>query len=371
MRVGEGGVLMREAAWLAQLQLLAGLRHSLLTLAPAIAAAVRAGLRADFSSVGLFDAATGAASATWIERVSEPVLRWISGHRDELFARVSVQQQIDSDGDAIRVLFDDPAWLRDPVFLTVFAPMNVRWCIGVPLRSGGGRCYGLMYLYRSAAAGRFSDADQARLREARDRLQGVGCALPGSSTPVRQVPMRTAMLRIDVQGRIQARSAHAYELLFLSQQQRIDSIGWAADDVRALPPPVEERVWRLLRDAAGPATDEITLRDVGGGVRFNLERLRDEADRQPEVVVAMAHLEPVDLAVARQLQRWPLTPREKQLIVASVDQPNQRLLASAMGCTVGTLKGYVNTLHAKLGIGSREVFVQQLLDEAVRAERVT
>ena len=38
-----------------------------------------------------------------------------------------------------------------------------------------------------------------------------------------------------------------------------------------------------------------------------------------------------------------------------------RELAEQLGCTVGTLKGYLNRLFAKLGVVSREELMAQLL----------
>lgn len=359
---------LRDTAWHGQLQLLTSLPHSLLTLAPAIAASVRSGMRADFASIGLCDSATLTPTGFWTERVSEALLYWLGRHADELLALTPLTLQRDSDGQAVRDTFDAPGWSTHPVYQGAFGPLGARWGTGVPLLDRQDRCLGFIYLYRAEAEGRFSDAEQRRLRDARDRLRGLASAhaAPGTrDTPT--VPTRSALLRIDAQGRIRARSADAYELLFLGQHQQLGSLTWAAADLTALPAPVAERARQLLDEPAAPACDELTLRDDGGGMRYRMERLIDAGADAAELVLTLCHLEPIDLAVALQLTRWPLTPRERQLAVASARTDSQREMASALGCSLGTLKGYMRSLYAKLGVASREAMIERLLAGAASA----
>lgn len=358
----EEAPLARDSDWHGQLQLLASLPHPLLTLAPAVATAVRAGLRADFASVGLCHGTPPVPTAFWMDNISEALLHWLSEHADALFDVTPLSLQLATDGQAIRDQFDEPGWAEHPVYQAAFAPLGARWGMGVPLLDRQDRCLGFIYLYRAEAAGRFSDAEQARLRAARDRLRGIGAARPIARGPAtRTVATRSALLRVDAQGRIRARSADAYELLFVGQHQRIGSLTWAAPDLSALPPAVAERARLLLSDPAQPAMDELTLRDDGGGMRYVLQRLVHAGSEGPELVITLCHLEPIDLAVARQLTHWPLTPRERQLAVASASHVSQRDMACVLGCALGTLKGYMNSLYAKVGVGSREELISRLL----------
>jgi len=41
-------------------------------------------------------------------------------------------------------------------------------------------------------------------------------------------------------------------------------------------------------------------------------------------------------------------------------------MAEALGCSIGTLKGYMRSLYAKLGVASREALIERLLGAAVR-----
>lgn len=361
------GAPLRDSAWHGQLQLLASLPHPLLTLAPAIATAVRAGLRADFASIGICAGEDLAPTAFWTERLSEPLLQWLSAHAEALLSVIPLALQRATDGQAVRDGFDAPGWTAHPVYQAAFGALGARWGMGVPLLDRRDRCLGFIYLFRGEAAGRFSDAEQARLRAARDRLRGLGAAAAAKQAKViRTVATRSALLCIDAAGRIRARSADAHELLFLGQHQRIGSLAWAAADLSALPAPVAERARQLLGDAAAPARDEITLRDDGGGMRYRIEHLIHAGADAAELVLTLCHLEPIDLAVARQLTRWPLTPRERQLAVASAGSASQRDMAEALGCSIGTLKGYMRSLYAKLGVASREALIERLLGAAAR-----
>ena len=355
--------LARDSAWHGQLQLLASLPHPLMTLAPALTTAVCAGLRADFATMGLCHGMPPVPTAFWMDHISEAVLHWLGAHADALFDLTPLARQLATDGQAIRDQFDAPGWTAHPVFQAAFAPLGARWGMGVPLLDRQDRCLGFIYLYRAEAAGRFSDAEQNRLRAARDRLRGIGSARPHArNQALRTVATRSALLRVDAHGHIRARSADAYELLFLGQHQRVGSLTWAAPDLSALPPAVAERAQRLLSDPEPPAVDELTLRDDGGGMRYVLQRLLHAGADDPELIITLCHLEPIDLAVARQLTHWPLTPRERQLAVASAGSASQRDMADALGCSLGTLKGYTKSLYAKVGVGSRDELIARLLE---------
>lgn len=353
---------LRDSVWHGQLQLLAGLPYPLLAMAPAIAASLRCGLRADFATLGICDGETLAPTAFWAERIDEPVLHWLSGHTQALFDVTPLGEQLATDGDAVRACFGAPGWSEHPVYRAAFAPLGARWGMAVPLLDRAHRCLGFVYVYRSEAAGPFTDDEQQRLRAARDRLRGLGAPhAPCADAGGRTVPTRTALLRIDAQGRIRARSANAYELLFIGQHQRVGSLAWAAPDLSALPSSVATRCHRLLADPGHAPVDEITLHADGGGMRYQLQRLVCEGADGAELVVRLCHLEPLDLAVARQLIHWPLTPRERQLAVASARASGQREMAQMLGCSVGTLKGYLHSLYAKVGVTTREALINRLL----------
>ena len=65
-------------------------------------------------------------------------------------------------------------------------------------------------------------------------------------------------------------------------------------------------------------------------------------------------VEPVDLAVARSLWAWPMSPQEKSIVVATARQASLGQTADILGISPGTLTGSINALlTAVLGSGSR------------------
>ena len=70
--------------------------------------------------------------------------------------------------------------------------------------------------------------------------------------------------------------------------------------------------------------------------------------------ISIRHHEPVDLAVARSLWAWPMSPQEKSIVVATARQASLGQTADILGISPGTLKGSINALlTAVLGSGSR------------------
>ena len=360
MSLTEEGV--RESQWLAHLRLLAGLPHTAPALAPALLATVREGFRADFGALvwgGGGEGANAGNAALYCERMTEPVLRWIATHFESMNDVLPFELEKVTDGDVYRQFMRDRGYEGSPWHTGVYEPLDVRWGMGVPLLNPVGEPIGFMYLHRNRHAGPFSEEEQNRLRRAREQLAGLGqCRLDDSKMVRRAV--RSGLLRFGAQGRVKARSAAAYELLFLCHDLKLERVQWMADDLTALPPPVAAQVRAMLAGASTPGSTTQVLEMTGGTLEFRIERMLDLRG-DPEVLVVISLLEPLDVAVARQLLHWPLTVREKQVVIASIKPSSQRELADALGCTVGTLKGYLNDLYAKFGVRSREEMIERLL----------
>lgn len=357
---------LQRNPWLAHLQLIATLPYPLLTLVPTLCEVVRAGLDADHVAVGIAEGDPPMPAAMWGVLQDEAMLRWAQDNLDATFGNAaSLREQVMTDGESVRRMLDSPAFTCTPMFAHLYAPLNLRWGMGIPFHPlpDGRRCF--LYLNRREAAGRFSDAEQARLRLARDRLRGLGGMRTAVGlAPAPSVEIRSAMVRLDETGRMVARSPGAYELLFLCCDLRFSAMQWARDDIQALPDAVAARTLRLLDPRSAVVQDEVVLALECGSMRVRLDALLKNRGPEREVVISMSWQEPADLAVARELQHWPLTPRQMQIVVASVRQPCLRDMAVRLGCTVGTLKGYINTLHARIGVSSREQLVAMLLARA-------
>ena len=83
------------------------------------------------------------------------------------------------------------------------------------------------------------------------------------------------------------------------------------------------------------------------------------------VALGLRHFEAVGIAVARRLASWPLSPREKRIVVAGTRSANLAQLAEALGVKVNTLKSYNKEMVDRVGVGSRQALIEALLgDEA-------
>jgi len=355
-----------EAAWLTQLELLASLPHAATALIPAVVAAVRDGVDADFGAFGWVEGEHLRPVAFWSERMTEPVFRAFTSHLDVFFDEFPLRIQLDSDGEAIRAFQDIPDYESHWHLTEILAPLGTRWATGVPVRDGHGQCCGFLYLYRRAEAGRFTDDEQAVLRRARDQLAGLHAV----ADVTRAAPLRltaTATFQFDAQGVMVARSARAIELLYLCQDVRIGVLDWARQDIEALPEAPRQLVRALLANRAGDNDGTATACSLdlsAGRFDFRVERLQRLDGGAAQATVTIHHWQPADIVVARQLAGWPLSAQEKRLIVATARQQEHKDIADSLGITVGTLKVYVNRLNTKLGVDSRQAFVDRLLADA-------
>jgi len=351
---------LRDAAWHAQLELLAGMRYPATVLMPSVLTTLRSGFDADFGNFGWVQGEHLAPVAFWSERITEPVLRFFQAHHQELFDEFPLRQQLQSDGDVARWIQMQPGYEDHWHLRELLAPLGARWTMAAPVYNASGGCMGFVYLYRGAASGPFSEEEQSRLRRARDRLRSLGASAPlAEPGPLR--PVRSVVLQLDASGRMAARTPQAFELLYLCHDARMGMLDWAAADWSALPAEARELAQRMARDSQMP--DQARCQVVRDAGRFDIriDRLYPFDGGTPQLSVALTHLEPVELAVARALLHWPLSPREKRLLVASVRQPSQRELARQLGITVATLKSYVNGLQARCGVASRQELIERVL----------
>lgn len=350
---------LRDAAWHAQLELLCSLPYPAQVLMPGVLAALRSGFQADFGNFGWVAGDSLTPVAFWSERITEPVLRFMQTHHQALFDEFPLRQQLESDGDVARQVQMLPGYEEHWHLRELLAPMGVRWAMAAPVRDVNDACTGFLYLYRSAAAGPFSDAEQTRLRRARDCLRALGRHTAGAPGPLR--PGRSALMQLDESGRLAARTPLAFELLYLCHDARVGMLDWAAADWSALPGEARALAQQMLTDRGGADHAQCRVVRAAGSFDIRLDRLWPVHGGAPLLTVTLTHMEPVDLAVARGLLHWPLSPREKRLLVASVRQPSHRELAQHLGITVSTLKTYVNDLQARFEVTSRQALIDRIL----------
>lgn len=357
----------RDTAWLDHLELLAELPYPAPVLMPTVLAALRHGFRADFGGFGLVSGEHLQPVAYWTERMTVAVLRALAAHMDDMFTEFPLRQQLASDGEVVRLIQAMPGYEDHWHHREILEPLGIRWAMGVPVFDEQGGCDGFLYLYRSAEGGPFNDLEQARLRAARDRLRALHRQPSEVLPPCALRPGSTAVLSLDMSGRMLAKGRKAIELLYLCHDARMGMLDWAADDLSALPAPVREMVRPLLDGTPGPEVGRCTLDLDAGRFDFRAERLLTTGTQQTQVALTITHLEPTDITVARQLMDWPLSQQEKRILVASTRQPSSQQLAEHLGVTTSTLKSYINRLQAKLGQPSRQAIVDQLLAQASAA----
>lgn len=354
----------QDTAWLAHLELLAELPYPAPVLMPTVLAALRRGFNADFGGFGLVSGEHLQPVAYWTERMTVPVLRALAAHLDEMFTEFPLRQQLVSDGEVVRQIQAMPGYEDHWHHREILEPLGIRWAMCVPVLDQQGGCDGFLYLYRSAEGGPFSDAEQARLRAARDRLQALHQHPKAVPPPCPLRPAGTAVLNLDQSGHMLAKGRKAIELLYLCHDARMGMLDWATDDLTALPAPVRDMVRTLLAGTTWPDVDRCALDLDAGRFDFRAERLLSTGTGQPQVALTITHLEPTDITVARQLMDWPLSMQEKRILVATTRQPSSQQLAEHLGVTTSTLKSYINRLQAKLGQPSRQAIIDRLLADA-------
>lgn len=357
------GLPRNEATWLAHLELLAELPYPAPVLMPTVLAALRSGFNADFGGFGLVSGEHLQPVAYWTERMTVSALRALAVHQDEMFTEFPLRQQLESDGEVVRLIQTMPGYEDHWHYRDILGPLGMRWAMCVPVFDQQGGCDGFLYLYRRAESGPFSNAEQARLRAARDRLRSLHQHPPAGLPPCPLRAAGTAVLNLDTSGQMLAKGKKAIELLYLCHDARMGMLDWAADDLTALPAPVRDMLQPLLATSTGTDMGLCSVDVAAGRFDFRAERLLATGTDQPQVAVTITHLEPTDITVARQLMNWPLSSQEKRLLIASVRQPSQQQLAEHLGITIGTLKSYINRLQAKLGQPSRQAIIDKVLKQ--------
>ena len=358
----------QEAAWLDHLELLAELPYPAPVLMPAVLAAVRTGFKAD---LGFFVWVAGPELrpvAIWAERTNGTSLSIMKTRMGDLFKDFPLDIQLQSDGDLIRQMQaqagDEDHW----VYTEALNPLGVHWGISAPLRDRRGECVGFLYVYRAKTDGPFSDADNLRLKRARDRLKGLSldkhCALP----PCPQRFRHAASFIFDGAGNMVARGLHGVELLYLYQDLGEHLLDWNADDLKALPGQARSLVASLLADlAAGRRAEPLACHAElpAGRFDFHAEPLTSTTAGGPQVAVRVSHQEPLDIALARLLKDQAFSLQEKRILLASTRGPSLKDLAGHLGITVGTLKSYINRLQAKAGLPARQAIIDHLFVTSV------
>lgn len=349
-------------AWLDQVRLVAGLDYPDWALMPSLMALARAHVDGDVFSFMWFDQALERPAALWIDPVNDAAYQgFLAGHLD-IFDEYPVQIMLESRGRAIRALEGTPEYATGPMYQNVLEPLGVHWGMGVPVVLGNGRT-GFANVCRRRERGPYSDADWSLWERFASCLSELGRAtyrwssLPAA--PLRETDSTTLWLGRD--GRIVTHGPSLRRILFLLQRKELGPPLWARCDRQALPSELLNAADQIGQPDAPPRLELSLERDSG---RFHavLEQMQSTPDLPlAPLSISIRHHEPVNLAVARSLWAWPMSPQEKRILVATARQASLLQTADILGISHGTLKGYINALLARFSVDARNALLTAVL----------
>lgn len=340
-----------ERAWFDHLRVLSDLPYPSWALMPTIMETVRRHVAGSVVNFIWIDADRLSPLALWVDPINEQAY---DSSISSIFATMEVQlpltTMLESRGRAILAIEDSPDYEQCAMYTHVFAPYGIHWGMSVPLRMGRNGL-GIMGIFRAKREQRYTDAEWERW----DRVAEIlGHLDRGSDNPWHRLPAAdfrensSAMLWLDARGHIAARGAATRNILFLARRTGMGPPDWMRNDWHALPPEIRVVAEAMLAGNEEPAERRISMRLDWGWFDFILEKMPvASADGQSTIGIAIRHQEPADIALARKLWGWPLSPQEKRILIASLRRPSLAQLAETLGLTVGTLKGYINEMKKR------------------------
>ena len=157
----------------------------------------------------------------------------------------------------------------------------------------------------------------------------------------------SATLWLDANGRLLTHGPSMRRLLFLLQEKGLGPPAWSRCDDQALPPEICAAATPLFF-ANSPPRRELMLSREAGHFHFVLERMQATPELpKPPLCITIRHHEPTDLAVARRLWGWAMSPQEKRILIATARHASLAEMADSLDISLGTLKAYNNELLAR------------------------
>lgn len=360
-----------EREWINHLRILAELPYPSLALMPSILAVVRCRLIADLCGFGWTDQHLSPRSFM-TEYMNEGAYRWWVSNLDVAFRMFPIKVQLEGRGNIIRHACTAPGFEESDFCREILVGQGMRWMALAPASIAGGQGYGFMSVYRELKHGPYTDEEQSRLACAVEAL----AALDSPNNPLAALPpcalkeSDESKLLIRADGTMAARSMEAMRLIYLLGGANMFTLEWARPDWLALPDQIRATAQALFRLQEHEARRRIRIDQSWGRFDFVLEKMSDrEIAGAAVVMIGIRYHEPIDITVARRLAGWPLSPREKRILVAATRTANLAELAEALGITVNTLKSYNKELVDRLGVESRQALIDLLLsDEAAHRD---
>lgn len=351
-------------AWLDHLRVTAELPYPSWALMPLLTDLIHQKVPGTVFSFAWFCKTHSQPLALWVDPVNATAYRGFMAHHERIFSELPLSVMLATRGRIIRDTENHPTYVESTVYREVFVPYNIHWGMAVPVHMSGSS-NGIMNICRPRDRGAFSDSDW----QIWDQVAAALADLDRPSHPMSGLPAapfcreaKTTSLWLGNDGQFLAQGARTCNLLFLAQCCGMASTDWMLPDVRALPAEVRSAVEILFSSNEPSGCRELSLIYPWGRFDFILEKMAvADHPRDARLSVVIHYHEPLDVAVARALWTWPLSPQEKRILIASARHPTESELAQALGLTVGTLKNYINKLQARLGMASREEIIDAVL----------
>lgn len=331
-------------------------------LMPSIGQIVRSHIGCAVMNFGWADKASFRPLATWVNPLITNIYQRFLANPQEVFDDVPIRAMYESNGRFLQLAETHPDYELTPLYQHFLAVYEARWGVSSVIKTR--KWIGFMTMYREAKLGAFQEDDWEKMRAVSEVLSKLDENSVLASLPnAKFYDTGTSNLLLSENGSILAKSDTAHDMLFISRQNGMGPPEWARDDWGALPPQVKQSAQKLF--ASNSKSGRFTETQILPWGRFDyfLDKMQTAENPSKTLInVTIRHQEPLDIVVARCLWRWPLSPQEKRIMIASARHPTLEQLAQVLEISVGTLKNYSNELLARFNVATRPALINHILE---------
>jgi DNA-binding CsgD family transcriptional regulator len=246
------------------------------------------------------------------------------------------------------------AFLRTDLYNLLWRPFNIQDRLSLRVREAGQR-HGL-FIYRATGDALY-DSSEIKMLESIVGFVAHGMTRTRLEEDIFVDGNDCALFVADRDGTIRHAGVHARLLLMMALEPRLSpTANWSG---RCEP---ASEIVRLCSALAATANGEIrhsppVLRLLNPWGEFVLRAYwlgpTDGAEQTSHIGLTIERRVSRALALHRQVEKMPLTGREKQFCLLLTHDRSRQNLADAMGVTVGTVITHQSSIYNKLGVHSR------------------
>ena len=227
--------------------------------------------------------------------------------------------------------------------------------------STDGRRRAVLMMRRVSRATPFTERERRILVALAPCFGRALAAPPGQRTDLDDVADRIGVVVASGDGRLVSADAHARQLLIEMLDQPLTAAALSAVEQDLLPPFLADFVRHQRR---APATAPTSLQRAS---RWGVYRARafpqlqtaDEAAPQTHAILLSRHL-PRTIRIMRAVERFDLSPRERQAAFQLGVGADAASGAMALGVSVATWRSYVKRVYQRLDVNDRIGLMQRL-----------